>query len=313
MNRVETKRARVLVVDDDPSSVHALMEILKVHYEVSVATDGERVVEISERRRPDLVLLDIMLPGLDGYEVCRRLKSNPATSEIPVIFVTARESIDDQIKGLEAGAVDFITTPVHAPLVLARARTHIALKHHADRLRELALTDMLTGVANRRCFEDRLKSEWRRCRRNRSPIALIMIDIDDFKQYNDTYGHQAGDHCLAQVSSAMKRALRRPGDLLSRYGGEEFACLLPETGLGQAMRRAEELGRSVESLGIPHPHSAAGPVVTVSRGVAALVPSAEIQPRELVRAADAMLYAAKRAGRNRTMCGPVDLTAGQTA
>lgn len=313
MNRVETKRARVLVVDDDPSSIHLLLEILKVHYEVSVARDGERALEICERRRPDLVLLDTMLPGLDGFELCRRLKSNPATSEIPVIFVTARETIDDQIKGLEAGAVDFIAKPVHAPLVLAHARAHIALKQHADRLRELALTDMITGVANRRCFEDRLRSEWRRCRRNRSPIALIMIDIDHFKQYNDAYGHQAGDHCLAQVASAMKHTLRRPGDLLSRYGGEEFACLLPETGLGQAMRRAEALGRSVENLGIPHAHSAARPVVTVSRGVTALVPSAEIRPRELVRTADTMLYAAKRAGRNRTMSGPVDFLAGQTA
>ena len=313
MNRLETKRARVLVVEDDPSCTRVLTEILNDHYEVSVASDAERAIQIGERGRPDLVLLNVTMRGLDGYEICRRLKSNPATSEIPIILVTAHESIDDQIRGLEAGAVDFINRPVHAPLVLARARTHIALKQHADRLRELALTDMLTDVANRRCFEDRLRSEWRRCRRNGSPIALIMIDIDHFKQYNDAHGHQAGDRCLAQVAAAMKNTLRRPGDLLSRYGGEEFACLLPETGLGQAMRRAEELGRSVENLRIPHPHSAAGPVVTVSRGVAALVPSADLRPRELVRAADAMLYAAKRVGRNRTMSGPVDLPTGQAA
>jgi len=313
MNRPATKRARVLIIDDQRLNVQVLTDILKDHYDVSVAGDGERAIELCERRPPDLVLLDVLMPGLDGYEVCRRLKSNPATNEVPVIFVTSRDSVDDQIRGLDAGAVDFITTPVHAPIVLARARAHIALKQHADRLRELALTDTLTGVANRRSFDDRLKSEWRRCQRNRRPIALILIDVDHFKQYNDTYGHQAGDKCLAQVATAMKLSLRRPADLLSRYGGEEFACLLPETGLGQAMRRAEELGRSVENLGIPHAQSSAGPVVTVSCGAAALVPGAELQPRNLVRVADEMLYAAKRAGRNRTMSGPLDLRVEQTA
>jgi len=313
MNRPATKRARVLIVDDQRLNVRVLTDILKDRYDISVAGDGERAIELCERRPPDLVLLDVQMPGLDGYEVCRRLKANPATSEVPVIFITARDGVEDQINGLDAGAVDFITKPVHAPIVLARARTHILLKQHADRLRELALTDTLTGVANRRSFDDRLKSEWRRCQRNRSPIALIMIDIDHFKQYNDTYGHPAGDRCLEQVSTAMKNTLRRPADLLSRYGGEEFACLLPETSLGQAMRRAEELGRSVEQLGIPHAHSSAGPVVTISRGVAALVPGAEVHTRELVRVADEMLYAAKRAGRNRTVSGPLDTPLGQAA
>ncbi|MGH8674842.1 MAG: diguanylate cyclase domain-containing protein, partial [Burkholderiales bacterium] len=272
MSRSGTKRGRVLIVDDQRLNVQLLSDILKDHYDLSIAGDGERAIELCARRPPDLVLLDVQMPGLDGYEVCRRLKADPATREIPVIFVTARDSVEDQIKGLEAGAVDFITKPVHAPIVRARTRTHILLKQHADRLRELAHTDTLTGVANRRSFDDRLKTEWRRCQRSQSPIALIMIDVDHFKQYNDTYGHQAGDQCLARVSAAMKGCLRRPGDMLSRYGGEEFACLLPETGLGQAMRKAEELGESVQALAIAHASSAAGPIVTISRGVAALVP-----------------------------------------
>ena len=303
------KRARVLIVDDQRLNVQLLTDILKEHYDLAIASDGERAIELCERRPPDLVLLDVQMPGLDGYEVCRRLKANPATREIPVIFVTARDSVEDQIKGLEAGAVDFITKPVHAPIVRARTRTHILLKQHADRLRELAHTDTLTGVANRRSFDERLKTEWRRSQRSRLPIALIMIDVDHFKQYNDTYGHQAGDRCLQQICAAMKNSLRRPADLLSRYGGEEFACLLPETPLGQAMRKAEELGESVQRLGIPHASSSAAPVVTISRGVAALIPTGELQARELIRIADEMLYEAKRAGRNRTMCGPLSTLA----
>jgi diguanylate cyclase (GGDEF)-like protein len=259
------------------------------------------------RRPPDLVLLDVQMPGLDGYEVCRRLKADAATREIPVIFVTARDTMEDQVRGLEAGAVDFITKPVHAPIVRARTRTHILLKQHADRLRELALTDTLTGVANRRSFDERLRTEWRRCQRSQSPIALVMIDVDHFKQYNDAYGHQAGDNCLSRISNAMKSCLRRPGDMLARYGGEEFACLLPETGLGQAMRKAEELGNAVQELAIPHASSGAAPIITISRGVAALVPTTELQARELVRISDEMLYEAKRKGRNRTVSSPLDL------
>jgi len=305
VSRPGHKRARILIVDDQRLNVQLLSDILKDHYDLVIASDGERAIEICERRPPDLVLLDVQMPGMDGYETCRRLKANAATREIPVIFVTARDSVEDQINGLDAGAVDFLTKPVHAPIVRARTRTHILLKQHADRLRELALTDTLTGVANRRSFDERLRAEWRRCQRSRSPIALIMIDVDHFKQYNDTYGHQAGDQCLHQISAAMRHCLRRPADLLCRYGGEEFACLLPETPLGQAMRKAEELGDAVERLAIPHEASSPAKVVTISRGVAALVPSAETQARELVRIADEMLYQAKHAGRNRTICGPL--------
>jgi diguanylate cyclase (GGDEF)-like protein len=299
------KRARILIVDDQRLNVELLTDILKDHYDLAIASDGERAIEICERKPPDLVLLDVQMPGMDGYETCRRLKANPATREIPVVFVTARDTMEDQVKGLDAGAVDFITKPVHAPIVRARTRTHILLKQHADRLRELALTDTLTSVANRRSFDERLRAEWRRCQRSRSPIALIMIDVDHFKLYNDTYGHQAGDHCLQQICTAMKSSLRRPGDLLARYGGEEFACLLPETPLGQAMRKAEELGEAVQRLAIRHEKSSPAKVVTISRGVAALVPSMESQARELVKLADEMLYQAKHAGRNRTMCGPL--------
>lgn len=313
MRQAEPQRHHILVVDDDPSITLLLAEILKDRYDVSIATDGETAIDAFRKRVPDLVLLDVTMPGLDGYEVCRMLKANAKTAHVPIIFVTVRDRIEDEIKGLDAGAVDFLAKPLHPTVVLARVRIHIALKQQADQLRGLASTDVLTGVANRRRFDESLESEWRRCRRNRAPIALIMIDIDHFKRYNDAYGHVDGDACLTQLANALKDGLRRPRDLLARYGGEEFICLLPETGLDSATQRADELGRAVEQLNIVHAHSSAGAVVTVSRGVSATVPTAETEASDLVRVADAMLYAAKRSGRNQTMSSPSGLLGGQAA
>ena len=182
---VEPKRPRILVVDDDPSIVDLLEAFLQNEYDVSVATNGEQAIKLCRQQSPDLVLLDVMMPGADGYEVCRRLKTDPVTRDIPIIFVTARDEVEEEIKGLEAGAVDFLSKPVHRAIVLARVRTHIVLRQQAAKLRAMAMTDILTGVANRRSVEERLDSEWRRCRRNRVPIAVIMIDIDHFKLYND--------------------------------------------------------------------------------------------------------------------------------
>jgi diguanylate cyclase (GGDEF)-like protein len=305
MSHAELQRSLILVVDDEPSTVDLLVGILNEKYDVAFATDGKQALDFCERRLPDLVLLDVAMPGVDGYEVCRRLKSDPRTGDVPIIFVTAHDRLEDEIKGLETGAVDFITKPVHPSIVLARVRTQITLKQQADQLRGMALTDALTGVANRRCFEARLDIEWRRCQRNRMPLSLIMIDIDHFKLYNDTYGHQAGDNCLQHIASALSTVLRRAGDMLSRYGGEEFVCLLPGTGLDGAVERADEIGRAVERLNIIHAHPTFGLVVTVSRGVSTTVPGNETETVDLLHVADAMLYQAKRAGRNCTMSCPL--------
>lgn len=294
------ERPRILVVDDQPANIQTLHQVLKGECDVSMATSGEQAIAYCQRRAPDLVLLDIVMPGIDGFEVCRRLKVDPATRDIPVIFVTSRDSAEDEARGLDVGAVDFIAKPVSAPVVRARVRTHVALKRQADLLRSLAFNDGLTGVANRRWFDERLQVEWLRCRRNRQPLALIMIDLDQFKPFNDHYGHQAGDDCLRAVAAAMKSRLGRPGDLLARYGGEEFVCLLPETPLEGARQKADDLGEAVEALGMAHAHSSAADHVTISRGVAALVPGAEQSAAELVHRADEMLYEAKRSGRNRT-------------
>lgn len=296
------ERPRILVVDDQPANIQTLYQVLKGEYDVSMATDGSQALAQCLRRAPDLVLLDVVMPGIDGFEVCRRLKLDPATRDIPVIFVTARDSPEDETLGLEVGAVDFIAKPVSPPVVRARVRTHVALKRQTDLLRSLAFNDGLTGVANRRWFDERLQVEWLRCKRNQLPLSLILLDLDHFKPYNDCYGHQAGDDCLRAVAAAMKARLGRPADLLARYGGEEFVCLLPETPLEGARAKADDLGRAVFDLKIAHAGAEAAPVVTISRGVACLLPTSEHGPLELLQRADEMLYVAKRSGRNRT-CG----------
>jgi diguanylate cyclase (GGDEF)-like protein len=297
-----SERPRILVVDDQPANIQTLYQVLKGDYDVSMATDGSQALTQCLRRPPDLVLLDVVMPGIDGFEVCKRLKADPATRDIPVIFVTARDSAEDEALGLEVGAVDFIAKPVSPPVVRARVRTHVALKRQTDLLRSLAFNDGLTGVANRRWFDERLQVEWLRCRRNQLPLSLILLDLDHFKPFNDRYGHQAGDDCLRAVAAAMKSRLGRPADLLARYGGEEFVCLLPETPLDGARAKADDLGRAVFELQIAHADAVAAPVVTISRGVATLLPTADHGPLELLQRADEMLYAAKRDGRNRT-CG----------
>lgn len=264
-----------------------------------MATSGEEALEICRQDPPDLILLDVVMPGMGGMEVCRRIKADPTTASVPVIFVTAQDDPADETRGLEAGAVDFITKPVNPAVVRARVRAHLTLKAQADALRELAFIDGLTGVANRRRFDDALEIEWRRCRRSGSPLAVVMIDIDHFKHYNDRYGHQAGDACLRSVADELRGRLGRSSDLVARYGGEEFVCLLPECGLEGAQAKAEDLRQAVEAMGVPHEASATSPVVTISLGVAAIAPGPEQSPEELLAAADVGLYEAKLGGRNR--------------
>ena len=301
-NLASDERPRILVVDDQPTNIQTLYQVLKGEYDVAMATDGSQAIELCQRRPPDLVLLDVVMPGIDGFEVCRRLKTDPATRDVPVIFVTARDSTEDETLGLEVGAVDFIAKPVNPPVVRARVRTHVALKRQAVLLRSMAFNDGLTGVANRRWFDERLQVEWLRCRRNKLPLSLILLDLDHFKAYNDRYGHQSGDDCLRAVAGAMKSRLGRPADLLARYGGEEFVCLLPETPIEGARAKAEDLGRAVLELNLPHADSSTAPVVTISRGVATAAPALDGTQNDLLQRADEKLYAAKRAGRNRTEC-----------
>lgn len=267
-----------------------------------MATSGAQALALCQRMRPDLVLLDMVMPGMDGLELCRRLKRSPETQDIPVVFVSGHSKPEEENACWEVGAVDFVNKPINSITLRNRVNAHLIIKFQADLLREMAFIDGLTGVANRRRFDEQLQVEWRRCGRTRQPLALIMADVDFFKHFNDTYGHQRGDDCLHAIATVLKSGLRRPGDLVARYGGEEFVCLLPETSLAGAMDVAGTLERAVRAVGMEHADSTVAPVVTISLGVACQVPDRLHAADSLVMAADARLYLAKQTGRGRAVC-----------
>ncbi len=293
-------RPSILIVDDTPANIQVLADALRGEYRVRVATDGPTALDLATRDGgPDLVLLDVMMPGMDGYEVIRRLKANEATRNVPVIFITAKSDPGDETQGFELGAVDYIVKPFHMPVVRARVRTHVDLKRKNDLLESLARLDGLTRIPNHRTFQETLQHEWLRGRRHHWPLAVIMADVDCFKQYNDNYGHAAGDECLRQVAQALEVGIRRPGDFLARYGGEEFVVLLPQTELQGGMMTAERMREAVQTLSIRHEYSVVVPVVTVSLGVASETPTDDRPAATFVETADRALYRAKREGRNR--------------
>ena len=293
------RNGRILVVDDAMENIRILHAALQDEHEVLFALDGNRALALAQHQRPDLILLDAVMPGMDGYAVLQALRAAPETSEIPVVFVTALSSPEDETRALDAGAADFISKPVNAAVVRARVRTQLTVKRQADALRTLTLTDSLTGVANRRAFTDRIDNEWRRCGRAALPMSLILADIDHFKLYNDHYGHQAGDACLEQAARAFCRAANRAQDLVARYGGEEFAILLPETDAAGAQCVAQRVLDELAAEAIAHAVSPTSPLLTASMGIATLVPDRVQTSASLIRTADALLYQAKAEGRNR--------------
>lgn len=297
-NRFKLPSAHLLVVDDEPANLQILYQIFAGEHEIHAATSGYQAFEFCRKTLPDLILLDVMMPEMDGLEVCRALKTYPDTRDIPIIFVTAQSSPEEETRALEAGAVDFITKPVNPSVVRARVRTQLILKAQSDTLRSLAFLDGLTGVANRRRFDEALNTEWHHSLRLGHSVALMMIDIDYFKRYNDSYGHLVGDTCLQVVAQTLQGLMHRPHDLVARYGGEEFICLMPDCKVADALYKAETLRQAVEGRAMPHISSDVGPWVTVSVGVAIQKAGADQNPEALILNADASLYAAKARGRN---------------
>lgn len=292
----------VLIVDDSPVNIQVLVGALKDMCRVRVANGGLKALAIAESGDPpDIILLDVMMPEIDGLEVCRRLKQNPQTRGIPVIFITTRNSSEDEAFGLNLGAVDYISKPFSIPVVKARVRTHLQLKKRTDMLEALAMVDGLTGIANRRSFDQTLEQEWRRARRNASYLSLIMIDIDEFKAYNDKYGHGSGDECLRSVARVIEATLERSGDFVGRYGGEEFVVLLPECNLEGALTVAEKIRLTVDGLGIPHAFSGTDDHVTISLGCKSMLCNEDTTSAELLQEADKALYRAKDQGRNQVV------------
>jgi diguanylate cyclase (GGDEF)-like protein len=295
----EIAKQTVLIVDDMPTNIEILDGILNSEYVILFATNGKDALEIASQQTPDLILLDVIMPDMDGFQVCTELRSQEKTKDIPIIFVTANNQEEDESRGFAEGVVDYITKPVRASIVKARVNNHLELKRYRDYLKNLSNIDGLTQVANRRKFDETIEIEWRRARRNQSFLSLIMMDIDFFKAYNDHYGHLMGDECLRKIAREISALGKRPADLFARYGGEEFAMLLPDTDSTGANLIALRAQEEVKRVKIPHAYSQVEDYVTLSMGIATMIPLDDQNQDDLINAADKLLYQAKINGRNR--------------
>ncbi len=314
----------ILIVDDSLSLRFLLATLLKkagykdlLQAESAPAAFKILGMENNSSASPDidLILLDIMMPEINGIEACKRIKAVESLQDIPIIMVTGKADNENLELSFEAGAIDYVVKPFNKTELLVRMSSVLKLKQEMDRRKEvtkqlevanrklklLSSMDGLTGIANRRHFDETLEKEWRRALRAESKFSLILMDVDSFKPYNDHYGHQAGDDCLKKVAQALQAEVKRPADLVARYGGEEFVVVLPETDSMHAGILAEKLREQIESLQIPHEKSQTVPVVTCSLGVATLKPTQDLQSKSLVEEADKALYLAKRGGRNRVV------------
>jgi diguanylate cyclase (GGDEF)-like protein len=297
MNGIEPQK--VLIADDDPLNRQVLAELLKPEYTVLLAKNGAQALERAARHAPDLVLLDVMMPDMDGFEVLRRLRADPHTAQLAVIFVSGLDRPEDEANGLKLGAADYIAKPFNATVVMARVALHLQMVRQRRMLERLANIDGLTELANRRRFDELYAQEWERAQRSRLPLSVALLDIDAFKQYNDHYGHPAGDRALRAVARVARQSVDRAGDLAARYGGEEFVLLLPATDAAQARHLVERLCAGIAALALAHAASSVAPVLTVSVGGATLGSHGMESAAALFEAADSHLYRAKQAGRNR--------------
>ena len=294
-------KQRVLIIDDQKSNLKILSDILRDEVELILAQDGEQGIRKATEFAPDLILLDVVMPGIDGFEVIRQLKQDPTTYLIPVIFITSLNDVTHEEQGLLLGACDYINKPFHAAVVMARVKLHLQLARQRLMLEQLANIDPLTAVANRRKYQEVLDRQWRDACRKRSCLSLVMVDVDNFKMYNDHYGHAAGDRVLQQVALSLAAELRRPYDFIARYGGEEFVIILPDTPADDSLRIIEGCREAILQLQIPH--QATGGCLTISAGGYSCWPE---QPDESISAfalkqADDLLYQAKRQGKNRVL------------
>lgn len=299
------KKAKVLIVDDDPLNRLVLEKTLADEHEVFLVESGEKALTFLKTTTVDLIILDIVMPGINGYEVLVQLKENPVTQTIPVIFISANTSHDDEAKGFDLGAMDYIAKPFSTVIVRARVRNQLLIKQKNDLLEMLASIDGLTGIPNRRYLDENLSREWRRSRRSSTPLSVILMDIDHFKRYNDCYGHRAGDDCLKRVAHALVGECQRGCDFVARYGGEEFAAVLPGMGKQEALVFANKLRDAVNSLYIPHKASLNAEHVTISLGIATTETGQIYAEQVLLEEADLGLYQAKDSGRDQIVARTV--------
>lgn len=294
-----TMKPTILIVDDMATNIAILSDLLQDDYKIKVAKSGQKALDIAKgNEKPDLILLDVEMPEMNGYEVCKKLKNNALTNNIPVIFVTARNDVKDEEYGLNLGAVDYISKPFHPTIVKIRVKNHINLKLKSDWLEELSMVDGLTHIPNRRYFDEMYAKKYKEITRDAKTLAVLMIDVDYFKRYNDHYGHGKGDECLVKIAGALKNTLKRPTDIVARYGGEEFVVLLQNIDKGGAITVAESLIKAVSDLGIVHEYSSVCDNVTISAGMAFKEAEETLCQEEMLKQADDALYRAKENGRN---------------
>jgi len=293
-----TTKNSVLIVDDEKANIIALTHILSSEYTVFAAKNGSDAIEIAKEHLPDVILLDVLMPEMDGYDVLSCLRSTEITQAIPVIFITGLSNAADEEKGLDLGASDYISKPYSSAIVKLRVRNQIRIVNQIREIDNLSITDQLTGLPNRRCFDNQINKEWARSKREKTPLSLLLLDIDKFKTFNDTYGHQQGDVVLQVFAKTLQASLKRTTDFVARWGGEEFIVLLSNTDPDNAVSIAEKIRSSIEQILIPLANGETTKV-TASIGVDSQIVTQDHSLNDLISQADKALYTAKELGRNR--------------
>lgn len=304
----DTWKDTILIVDDQTDASEALARLLSDQYDTLTCQSGDEAITTALAKQPSLILLDIQMPGIDGFETLTRMRSYSALRDTPVIFLSALDDASNESLGMQIGACDYVTKPVNLDVLRARLHYHLRGAQKLQLLQRLSYTDSLTGLLNRRALEERLETEWRGALRGGHSVSLLMLDIDRFGRYNNRYGHQKGDQCLRQVATTIDKIRKRKTDFAGRYGGEEFILALPYTDHEDALGIARQLVNDIQQLNIAHGGNRPFSVVTASIGVASYHPNHGVQTsggfdsthslEALLRQADARLYEAKSMGRN---------------
>ena len=292
---------KILIIDDNMQNLKTLKMTLEGEYEIIISRDGRNALKLAKENSPTIILLDVVMPVMDGFEVLEALKNTPETQSIPVIFITTLSDPENEEIGLKLGASDYITKPFSPGVIKARVKNQVDLFLLRKRIESIALTDALTNINNRRSLDIRSELEWTRAQRERTLLSIAFVDIDNFKNYNDYYGHLEGDEVLRSIANKMISSFSRKTDFVSRYGGEEFVVLLPNTPIKGGEMLLRKLCADIEALAIPHERSSVSKVVTVSAGGATIIPKKGDDFRKLIGMADKMLYVAKREGKNKVV------------
>ena len=296
---MEFKKPTILAVDDMTTTLLLLHDLLKDTYEVKIAKSGTKALEILESPNDiDLILLDIEMPDINGYDVCKRIKNNETIKNIPIIFITGRTSQEDEEYGLNLGAIDYITKPFNKAIVKLRIKNYLNLKIKNDMLEKLSMYDGLTNIRNRRFFDETFEKTFSEIKRDKKSLAVLMIDIDFFKPYNDNYGHGQGDETLRKVAKALEKTIKRASDFVARYGGEEFVILLKDINKDGVEAVANNLLNAIRELKITHEFSKIENYVTISIGASFYNSNSDVTKLELLLKADETLYNVKNSGRN---------------